>query len=101
MQKRLILNMQLRALRAVKSGLKRNRIGRRLMASTLLLHRDLTETMDEETILFVMGDHGMTRSGDHGGDSRDEVMAGLFVYSKKGLFQPTKVNSFPTVLTLE
>ncbi|XP_066924304.1 GPI ethanolamine phosphate transferase 3-like [Clytia hemisphaerica] len=52
--------------------------------------KDLTETMDEETILFVMGDHGMTRSGDHGGDSKDEVMAGLFVYSKKGLFQPTQ-----------
>ena len=33
-----------------------------------------------------MGDHGMTISGDHGGDSKDEVMAGLFVYSKKRLF---------------
>ena len=45
--------------------------------------------MDNDTVLFVMGDHGMTRSGDHGGDSKDEVMAGLFAYSKKGLF--TKV----------
>lgn len=38
-----------------------------------------------------MGDHGMTRSGDHGGDSKDEVMAGLFIYTKKELFQPTLV----------
>ena len=37
--------------------------------------------MDEDTILFVMGDHGMTRTGDHGGDSNDELEAGLFVYS--------------------
>ena len=39
-----------------------------------------------------MGDHGMTISGDHGGDSKDEVMAALFVYSKKRLF--TKSVSF-------
>ena len=52
-----------------------------------MLFSDLTKVMDEETILFVMGDHGMTRSGDHGGDSKDEVMAGLFAYSKKGLFK--------------
>lgn len=42
--------------------------------------------MDNGSILLVMGDHGMTRSGDHGGDSEDEVGAGLFVYSKKQLF---------------
>ena len=38
--------------------------------------------MDDETILFVLGDHGMTRTGDHGGDSEDELNAALFVYSK-------------------
>ena len=41
-----------------------------------------------------MGDHGMTRSGDHGGDSKDEVMAGLLIYSKKDLFLPVNVNCF-------
>ena len=51
-----------------------------------LCFSDLTSAIDDETILFVMGDHGMTISGDHGGDSKDEVMAGLFVYSKKRLF---------------
>ena len=41
------------------------------------------ETLDDKTVLFVMGDHGMTRTGDHGGDSDDEVDAALFVYSTK------------------
>ena len=43
------------------------------------------ETLDDDTVLFVMGDHGMTRTGDHGGDSDDEVQAALFVYSTKPL----------------
>lgn len=37
--------------------------------------------MKDDTVLFVFGDHGMTRTGDHGGDSEDELTAGLFVYS--------------------
>lgn len=47
--------------------------------------RSVIETLDEDTVLFVMGDHGMTRTGDHGGDSDDEVDAALFVYSPKPL----------------
>ena len=34
-----------------------------------------------DTVLMVFGDHGMTKSGDHGGDSESEVTAGLMVYS--------------------
>lgn len=41
------------------------------------------EALDDDTVLFVMGDHGMTRTGDHGGDSDDEVDAALFVYSTR------------------
>lgn len=37
--------------------------------------------MDNDTLLLVLGDHGMTQTGDHGGDSREEVEAALFVYS--------------------
>lgn len=47
--------------------------------------RSVIETLDDDTVLFVMGDHGMTRTGDHGGDSDDEVDAALFVYSPKPL----------------
>lgn len=40
------------------------------------------EAMDVGTLLMVMGDHGMTITGDHGGESDDEVEALLFAYSK-------------------
>ena len=39
--------------------------------------------MTDDTLLIVMGDHGMTRTGDHGGDSFDELNAALFIYSHK------------------
>ena len=41
----------------------------------------ILHNMNSQTLLLVMGDHGMTRSGDHGGDSPDEVNAGFFAYS--------------------
>ncbi|KAI9564828.1 hypothetical protein GHT06_008569 [Daphnia sinensis] len=41
----------------------------------------IVSSMNSQTLLLVMGDHGMTRSGDHGGDSPDEINAGLFAYS--------------------
>ncbi|EDO47657.1 predicted protein [Nematostella vectensis] len=47
--------------------------------------RSVMEELDDESVLFVLGDHGMTRTGDHGGDSDDELDAALFVYSKKPL----------------
>ncbi|XP_057663664.1 GPI ethanolamine phosphate transferase 3 [Diorhabda carinulata] len=37
----------------------------------------------EDVILFVIGDHGMTSTGDHGGESEDEVTAAMFVYSSQ------------------
>ncbi|XP_078530797.1 GPI ethanolamine phosphate transferase 3, catalytic subunit isoform X1 [Lissotriton helveticus] len=48
--------------------------------------RNLIEHLDKDTILLVVGDHGMTDTGDHGGDSEKEVNAALFVYSKTPLF---------------
>ncbi|KAI9298769.1 hypothetical protein K502DRAFT_322595 [Neoconidiobolus thromboides FSU 785] len=44
---------------------------------------DLYQKMDEDTILFVFGDHGMDMKGDHGGESNNEIEAGLIVLSKK------------------
>jgi phosphatidylinositol glycan class O len=52
--------------------------------------RDLAATMDDETVLIVMGDHGMDGKGDHGGESDDEVEAALWMYSPKGIFGRTK-----------
>ncbi|KJE91471.1 phosphatidylinositol glycan class O [Capsaspora owczarzaki ATCC 30864] len=42
----------------------------------------------KDTLLVVCGDHGMTREGDHGGDSLDETDAALFVYSTRGWAPP-------------
>ncbi|XP_063813647.1 GPI ethanolamine phosphate transferase 3 isoform X2 [Pseudophryne corroboree] len=48
--------------------------------------RSLIEHLDDKTLLVVAGDHGMTDTGDHGGDSENEVTAALFLYSKAPLF---------------
>ncbi|KAK7067880.1 hypothetical protein SK128_027756 [Halocaridina rubra] len=42
---------------------------------------NVAKKIDDDTILFVLGDHGMTRTGDHGGDSLEEITSALFVYS--------------------
>ena len=44
---------------------------------------NVTSQLPEDCVLFVMGDHGMTMTGDHGGDSPDELSAALFIYGKK------------------
>lgn len=38
-------------------------------------------SLKEGELLIVLGDHGMTSTGDHGGDSDDETHAGLFLYT--------------------
>ncbi|ESZ94225.1 hypothetical protein SBOR_5359 [Sclerotinia borealis F-4128] len=53
------------------------------------LIRGLVEKLDDDTLLVVMGDHGMDSKGDHGGESDDEVEAALWMYSKKGIFGRT------------
>ncbi|CCD26206.1 mannose-ethanolamine phosphotransferase GPI13 NDAI_0H00320 [Naumovozyma dairenensis CBS 421] len=41
------------------------------------------DSLDEDTLLVVMGDHGMDHTGNHGGDSQDELESTLFLFSKK------------------
>ncbi|KAL2855442.1 hypothetical protein BJY01DRAFT_204140 [Aspergillus pseudoustus] len=52
--------------------------------------RELMSKIDDNTLLVVMGDHGMDSKGDHGGESDDEVNAALWMYSKKAIFGRTK-----------
>ncbi|KAI1213505.1 uncharacterized protein F4807DRAFT_268682 [Annulohypoxylon truncatum] len=52
--------------------------------------QDLVKEIDDETLLVVMGDHGMDSKGDHGGESDDEVEAALWMYSKKPVFGRTQ-----------
>ncbi|XP_017527473.2 GPI ethanolamine phosphate transferase 3 isoform X1 [Manis javanica] len=49
----------------------------------------LVERLENDTLLVVIGDHGMTMSGDHGGDSELEISAALFLYSPTALFPST------------
>lgn len=51
--------------------------------------RDIVAALDDDTLLVVMGDHGMDAKGDHGGESDDEVQAALWMYSRKGIFGRT------------
>lgn len=55
--------------------------------------RNLIEKVDDDTLLVVMGDHGMDSKGDHGGESNDEVDAALWMYSKKGMFGRTSTET--------
>ncbi|KAJ3385966.1 mannose-ethanolamine phosphotransferase gpi13 [Lobulomyces angularis] len=48
------------------------------------------ETIDNDTYVFVLGDHGMDEKGDHGGDGPLEVDTTTFVYSKKQIVNTDK-----------
>lgn len=52
----------------------------------------IIKQMDDDTTLFVIGDHGMTISGDHGGDTDDEVNTLLFAYNKNYHFMANDGN---------
>lgn len=45
--------------------------------------RDVVDHLDDDTLLVVLGDHGMDSKGDHGGDDALETSAALWMYSKK------------------
>ena len=71
---------------------------------------EIVREVEEDTVLFVFGDHGMTTSGDHGGETADEVTSTLFVYSgsklgamsqeESELFDPERVFQTDLVPTL-
>ncbi|KAI0643370.1 hypothetical protein C8Q79DRAFT_978544 [Trametes meyenii] len=44
--------------------------------------RRVVDLLDDDTLLVLLGDHGMDRKGDHGGDGDHETSAALWVYSK-------------------
>ena len=48
--------------------------------------REVVAMLDKNTLLVVMGDHGMDVKGDHGGESDDEIEAALWMFSKRGVF---------------
>lgn len=54
------------------------------------LIRDIISKIEDDTLLIVMGDHGMDSKGDHGGESDDEIEAALWMYSKRPVFGRTQ-----------
>ena len=48
--------------------------------------QQIVQELDDQTLLVIMGDHGMDTKGDHGGESDDEIEAALWMYSKKPRF---------------
>lgn len=46
--------------------------------------RAVFSTVDDETVVFVLGDHGMTEDGNHGGATPEETGAALLVWSRSG-----------------
>lgn len=44
--------------------------------------RSVVEELEDDTLLVVLGDHGMDSKGDHGGDGALETSAALWLYSK-------------------
>ncbi|XP_012257030.2 GPI ethanolamine phosphate transferase 3 [Athalia rosae] len=69
----------------------------------------LITNIDNNTMLIVVGDHGMTRSGDHGGDTKLEVEAAMFVHSKvplldrkfgRKLREVNQIDLVPTVASI-
>ena len=55
------------------------------------IYRSVFGAVGEESIVFVFGDHGMTVSGDHGGETELETTAALLVYTPTPLFPPVQV----------
>ena len=45
---------------------------------------DVINAINDDTLLIVMGDHGATIEGDHGGSSDDETETVMMLYWKKG-----------------
>lgn len=75
-----------------KHGANHPEMARKLNDTNSLI-RDIIESLEEDTVLFVVGDHGMTESGDHGGDSRNEIEAAMFVYSMVPLIKYDSSNN--------
>jgi len=62
---------------------RHSEIERKLNDTEVLIRKIITR-LNEETVLLVFGDHGMTEEGNHGGASEQELRSVLFAYSRGG-----------------
>lgn len=54
----------------------------------------IVSKLEDNTLLIVMGDHGMDSTGNHGGDAPDELESTLFMYSKNKKFSKKKSSEY-------
>ena len=72
------------------------RIGEQLSANDELA-ANIINSMDNNTVLFILGDHGMRSDGGHGGSESDEVSTVIAAYYKNG-FQKYKLSGLEDVM---
>lgn len=66
-----------------KHGPDHEEMSKKLLEMDNFIRYDVLPNIDEDTVLYIFGDHGMDHTGNHGGDSKDEIDTTLFVYSPK------------------
>jgi phosphatidylinositol glycan class O len=65
----------------------------RKLKDTEQLIQEVIASMNEDTVLLVFGDHGMTNDGNHGGATQEELRSVLFAYSKSGFPMKQKIQA--------
>ncbi|KAJ3800675.1 hypothetical protein GGU11DRAFT_875770 [Lentinula aff. detonsa] len=58
----------------------------------------VVDLLPDDTLLVVLGDHGMDRAGDHGGDGELETSAAVWVYSKGVQLFDDHIGNIPSQL---
>ena len=46
--------------------------------------KDILAKLDDDTVVLLYGDHGMTNDGNHGGGTENELKTVFFAYTKAG-----------------
>ncbi|PHZ16733.1 alkaline phosphatase-like protein [Rhizopus microsporus ATCC 52813] len=75
-------------------------MARKLDQMNTVIERILGQ-VDNNTLFILMGDHGMSPEGDHGGESLEELMSTLFIHSGRplglGSHPEPQENTYPVV----
>jgi len=77
-------------------GLKDDRVKEKIAVNDQLI-LDIIDTIDDDTTLVILGDHGMDALGTHGGGSIDETSTAIVAFHKKG-FQKYKQTNLTQVM---
>lgn len=56
--------------------------------------------MDENTMLLIIGDHGMSSDGNHGGDSIKEISTTIYAINKKYKFKKNTFKNNNNILNI-